>query len=69
MVQEAIVNFKKARTQHDVSKDLVVVHLDMSNGNTQAKDLLELELDRGAHLVDLVGKIFSVGDGGGEFAS
>ena len=34
------------RTQHDVTKHLVVRHLNMADGNTKAKHLLELELDR-----------------------
>ena len=57
------------RTQHDVSEDLVVGHLDVTNSNTQAKNLLELELDRGTDLRDLVVEILSVRDGGGELAS
>jgi len=59
---------KKVLTQHDVTQDLVVVHLDMANSNTEAQDLLELELDSGADLRDLVVEIFGVGDGSGELA-
>lgn len=58
-----------ARTQHDVGEDLVVGHLDVADGDTQAKNLLELELDRRADLGDLVRKVLSVGDGRGELAS
>ena len=57
------------RTQHDVSEDLVVGHLDVTNSNTQAKNLLELELDRGTDLRDLVVEILSMRDGGGELSS
>jgi hypothetical protein len=45
---------RKVHTHHDVGKDLVVSHLDMSNGNTQAKDLLQLELNRRSHFIELV---------------
>ena len=54
--------------QHDVSKHLILSHLDVADGDTQAEDLLELELDRGANLDDLVVKVLRVRDGGGEFA-
>ena len=57
------------RTQHDVGKDLVVGHLDVADSDTQAKDLLKLELDRRADLGDLVRKVLRVRDGGGELAS
>ena len=57
------------RTQHDVGKDLVVGHLDVADSDTQAKDLLKLELDRRANLGDLVVEVLRVRDGGGELAS
>ena len=56
------------RTQHDVGKDLVVGHLDVADSDTQAKDLLKLELDRRANLGDLVRKVLRVRDGGRELA-
>ena len=56
-------------TQHDVAKNLVISHLDVTDGNTQAKNLLELELDGRANLGDLVLEVLSVRDGGGELAS
>lgn len=37
--------------------------------DAQAKNLLELELDRGANLHELVAQIFGVQDGSREFAS
>ena len=40
----------------------------MADGNTQAEDLLELELDRRADLVQLVREVLRVRDGRGELA-
>ena len=57
------------RTQHDVAENLVVGHLDVTDGNTQAKDLLELELDGRADLSELVLEVFGVRDGCRELAS
>lgn len=57
------------RTQHDVSKDLVVVHLDVANGDTEAQDLLQLEFDGGADFGELVREVFSVRDGSRELSS
>ena len=59
---------KKILTQHDVTQDLVVVHLDVTDCNTKAQDLLELELDGGTDLRDLVAEILGMGDGSGELA-
>ena len=59
---------RRVRTQHDVGKNLVVGHLDVADGDTQAENLLELELDRRADLGDLVVQVLSVRDGGGELA-
>ena len=41
----------------------------MADSDTQAEDLLELELDGRANLGDLVVEVLRVGDGGGELAS
>ena len=60
---------ERGRTQHDVGKNLVVRHLDVADGDTQAENLLQLELDRRADLGDLVLEVLSVRDGGGELAS
>ena len=60
---------ERGRTQHDVSEHLVVRHLDVADGDTQAKNLLKLELDGRADLGDLVLEVLSVRDGGGELAS
>ncbi len=56
-------------TKHDVGKDLVIVHLDVANGDTQAEDLLQLELDGRADLSELVLEILCVRDRGRELAS
>ncbi|KAL2284381.1 hypothetical protein FJTKL_09077 [Diaporthe vaccinii] len=54
--------------QHDVADQLLLVHADVANGDTHAEHLLQLELDGGLDLGDLVGKVVGVGDGGGELA-
>ena len=59
---------ERGRTQHDVGEDLVVGHLDVADGDAQAKNLLELELDRRADLVQLVREVLRVRDGRGELA-
>ena len=59
----------KTLTQHDIGEYLVLSHLNMANCDTQAKNLLELELDRGTDLRDLVVEILSMRDGGGELSS
>ena len=41
-------------TQHDVGKHLVLSHIDVADGDTQAEDLLELELDGRADFGELV---------------
>jgi len=55
-------------TQHHVAEDLVIIHLNVANGDTQAENLLELELDGGADLSQLVTKVLSVRDGRRELA-
>jgi hypothetical protein len=52
--------------EHGVGKDLLLVHLDVTDSDTEAEDLLELELDGRADLGDLVAKVLVVGDGGRE---
>jgi hypothetical protein len=52
------------------SDGLVSVTLNSySTRPNEAKNLLELELDRGANLHELVAQIFGVQDGSREFAS
>jgi hypothetical protein len=41
----------------------------MADSDTQAKNLLQLELDRRTNLGKLVGQVLGVGNGGGEFSS
>lgn len=60
---------KKRRTEHDVGKNLVLSHLDVADSDTQAENLLELELDGRADLGQLVGKVFSMRYRGREFSS
>jgi hypothetical protein len=50
------------RTQHHISKHLVIGHLDVANGDTQAKNLFELELDGGTNFSDFVAEVFTVGN-------
>ena len=57
-----------ARLRDDVSEALIVGHLGVSDGDTEAEDLLEVELDGGADLGDFVVQVLSVRDGGGELA-
>lgn len=55
--------------QHDVGDQLILGHADVSNSDTHAQNLLQLELDGGLDFGDFAGEIFVVRDGGGEFAS
>jgi hypothetical protein len=55
--------------QHDVSDQLVLGHANVSDGNTETENLLELELDGALDVGDLGGEVLSVGDGGGELSS
>ncbi len=54
-----------ARTQHDVAEHR---HLDVTDSDTQAEDLLQLELDSRTDFVEFVREILGVRDGCGEFA-
>lgn len=54
--------------EHEVGNKGLLLHLDVADGNTEAQNLLELELDGGADVGDLGGHILSVGDGGRELA-
>ena len=55
--------------QHDVVNKLILIHLDVSNGNTQTQDLFQLELDGSLELSDLLFQVLGVGDRRGEFTS
>ena len=53
---------------HDVGQELVLSHINVTNSDTQAENLLELELDGGADLISLLTNVVRVSDGGGELA-
>jgi hypothetical protein len=55
--------------QHGVGDNLVLLHITVSDGTSQTKNLLQLELDGGSDLDDLSGKVVRVGDGGRELSS
>lgn len=55
--------------QHDVSDKLLLSQTDVTDGDTHAKNLLELELDGGLDVDDLAVQVLSVRDGSGELAS
>ncbi|GIX61797.1 dynein light chain [Babesia caballi] len=54
--------------EHNVRPELVGGHLDVSDGDTHAKHLLELELHAGADFPDLVLHVVTVSELGGELA-
>lgn len=60
---------KEVDGQHDVSNGLLLSHVDVGNSDTKAKNLLKLELDGGADLISLSGKVVVVGDRGRELAN
>jgi len=55
--------------KHDVGQSLVFSHLDVTDSNSQAKNLLQLELDGRLDFVDLLLQVLTVRDGGGELSS
>ena len=55
--------------QHGVGDNLVLVHVDVTDGTSETKDLLQLELDGGPDLDELLGEVVRVRDGGGELSS
>ena len=48
---------------------MILSHSDVSDSDTHAQDLLQLELDGGLDFVDLGAEILVVGDWGWEFTS
>lgn len=54
--------------QHDVADQLVLGHADVSDRDTQAEHLLQLEFDGRLDFGDLLGEVFVVRDGRGELA-
>ena len=55
--------------QHDVTNQLILSHLNVADSDTQAENLLQLELDGGLDFGDLGTQIFVVGDWSWEFTS
>ena len=55
--------------QVDVLSQLLLCHLNVSNGNVKAENLLHLELDGGLKVKHLLGKVVAVGHQGGELTS
>lgn len=53
--------------QHNVGHKLVLGHADVADGNTEAENLLKLELDGGLDLGDLGVHVLGVREGGREF--
>ena len=51
---------KPKRTHHYICEDLVIVHLNVSDGDSQAEHLLQLELDGRAHLDKFVVQVLAV---------
>lgn len=52
--------------QHGVGNEFIIGHLNVTNGNTQAKNLLKLELDGGSGFFNLGSQVIRVSNGGGE---
>ena len=48
--------------EHDVGNELVLGHLDVSDRDTHAQNLLQLELDGRLDFADLGGQVVGVGD-------
>jgi hypothetical protein len=55
--------------KHDVGDQLVLGHANVADGNTQAENLLKLELDGGLDFGDLGVHVLSVGERSREFTS
>jgi len=55
-------------SQHDVTDQLVLGHANVANSDAHAENLLQLELDGGFNVGDLVGEILGMGDGSWEFS-
>lgn len=56
-------------THHHISEHLVIVHLNVTNGDSQAEHFLQLELDGRSHLGELIVQVFRVRNGCREFTS
>ena len=56
-------------TQHGVGNEFVIRHFNVTDSDTQAQDLLELELDGSLSFLNLGSQIVRVGNGRGELTS
>ena len=54
--------------KHDVGEELIIRHLDVADGDTEAENFLKLELDGALDLGNLLLEVLAVRDGGGELA-
>jgi len=55
-------------SQHDVTNQMILGHANVSDGNTQAKDLLQLELDGRPDIRQFTSEIFVMRNRGWEFS-
>ena len=53
---------KEVHGKHDVSRELVLGHLDMTDGHTKTQNLLQLELDSRLDVRHLLLKVLGVRD-------
>jgi len=60
---------QKVSSQLGVDNDLLLIHINISNGNIQAHDLLHLELDGRLDLINLLLHIITGREKGGELTS
>jgi len=60
---------QKVDSQVDVGEKLSLSHLDVTDGNTEAESLLELELNLALQLIALLEDVVGVGEEGGELSS
>jgi len=60
---------QEVECHHGVVADLVLVHLSVSDASTEAQNLLQLELDGGLELKNLLGEVIGLGDGSWELTS
>lgn len=59
---------QKVDGKHNVGNELIFSHLDVTNSDTQAKNLLKLELDGGTNVISLGLQVIIVGDSSRELA-
>lgn len=59
---------KEVHGKHDVSRELVLGHLDMTDSHTKTQNLLQLELDGRLHVSHLLFEVLGVRDRRGELS-